>query len=74
MKNRVSEMKIIPDENNGRWDRAEEKISEFEVVAKETIQIHTQGKWMTEGNEKSIREPRNTSSDSKYNNHELESL
>lgn len=42
MKNGVSEMKIILDENNVRLDNAEEKISEFKDVAIGTIQIQIQ--------------------------------
>lgn len=36
-------MKIILDRNNGILGSAEEKISEFEDIAIETIQIQTQG-------------------------------
>lgn len=38
----MSEMKITPDENNGRLVIEEEKSGEFEEVAIETIQIETQ--------------------------------
>lgn len=35
-------MKIVLDRNNGRFNTAEEKISEFENVAIKTIQTETQ--------------------------------